>query len=84
MRDFISVEYKRLTNDQIIEGMPQGCTHYALPKVNLVRYYLITSKQCLVWKNGFWVDCGGTFDGLIRFGIIPVAMPKIDYSFMYD
>lgn len=83
MSDFISLESERLTNKYIQDNKPQGCTHFALPRVKLVRYYLIDGDIVFSWKNNAWVRNPAKFKNLINFGILPIDFPNIDYSFLY-
>ncbi|MCH7307816.1 hypothetical protein MMO38_06635 [Acinetobacter sp. NIPH 1852] len=83
MRDFICLESKRLTNKYIQTNKPQGCTHFALPRVSTVCYYLIDGDVIFSWKDDKWIRNPAKLEGLIRFGILPINFPEIDYSFLH-
>lgn len=84
MRDFVNLESKRLTNEFIYKNKPQGCTHFALPRVSMVCYYLIDGDVIFSWKDDKWIRNPAKLEGLIRFGILPIDFPEIDYSFLRE
>jgi|GEM_PF-3536545 len=83
MRKFNNLESIRLTNKYIQQNKPQGCTHFALPRVNKVLYYLIDRDVVFSWRDGEWIRNPSKLENLINFGILPIDFPKIDYSFLY-
>jgi len=84
VREFICLESKRLTNKHIQDNKPQGCTHFALPRVSMVRYYLIDGDVIFSWKDDKWIRNPAKLENLISFGILPIDFPEIDYSFLHE
>ena len=41
------------------------------------------NNACMLWKNDRWLWLeGATLNGLIIFGVLPIKLPEMDYSFM--